>query len=178
MAILLIIPVYIIISIINSGDIVVNNEDFKSNFVLEFKECGKVLSAQVSKPIKGHIVDEVLSNASIDNEKVIISGFLLNPGEEFTISVLTNKAPSSINYDYRIAGISNIVIRNALEEQQETIKGQRNTFSRIMIIAMIVIILGFIIFLLIERASYKRFMKDLYSKYRTANSPKEKEEDI
>ena len=147
------------ISIINSGDVVVTNEDFKSSFIIKLDGCDQILSAQVYKSSNAHIVDEILSNSSIENDELVITDFFLNPGEEFTVTVLTNGAPLSIKYDYRIAGISELVIRDAQKNKKKTIKEYRDSSRNVILLFMAIILLVVIIFVVFTIIENKRDKK-------------------
>ncbi len=149
------------ISIQNTGSLAISNDDFKKDFVVEFHDCEGILNAQISKSSSQYVTEEILSNAIIDGENIIISDFFINPGESFTISVITNKAPSGINYNARISDISSLVLRNTPREKRESLHNTMITF-------LIIVIVAFAAFAVVETISYKRFKKRLESELKNS----------
>lgn len=144
------------ITIKNTGSYEISNEDFKDSFVTRFEDCGKIVSAEVISSTNKEVYDEVLSNAKFENDEIIFRDFFLNPNEEFTFSVITYSKAKSIVYDYRIAGVSNIVIRST---QQEKVN---NVISIIIAVFVVVVIfLGYIFISLgIQEKKYKQLKKE------------------
>lgn len=149
------------ITIKNTGSYEISNEDFKDNFVTRFEDCGKIVSAEIISSTNKEIYDEVLSNAQFENDEIIFTDFFLNPNEEFTFSVITYSKAKSIVYDYRIAGVSNIVLRNT---QQEKVNNVISIF--------IVLLAGSVIFLCyivvsnkIQEKRFERLKKEYDEKF-------------
>ena len=155
------------ISIQNTGNLAISNEDFKQEFVISFHDCGAILSAQVSKSSNQHVTEEIILNSRIDGEALVISDFFLNPNESFSVSVITNKAPSDIKYDARISDVSSLILRN-------TPKEKRDSFRRVMITFIIIVVAAFVAFSVIEYLSYKRFKKRLELEFMNNNTTSSK----
>lgn len=141
------------ISIENSGSIEVDNSDFKTDFVIEFRNCGKILSAEVSKSSSIYAAKEVLSNAKILGEDLVISDFFLNPGESFTISVITDRKAEGINYKSRISGISKLTLRN-------TPKEKRGYFSSVMMFIFAIVIIVVILLIILSIRERKKWREE------------------
>lgn len=109
------------ISILNSGNYAIDNFDFKEQFVISFKGSNSILSAQVYDSTNGAVSTSVLSNAKIDGENLVLENFFINPGEEFSIAVITENKSESVLYQYRISGISELSIRNTPKEKHNRV---------------------------------------------------------
>lgn len=143
------------ITILNSGDLAVENADFKDQFVISFKDSEMILNANISKFSNTSLLEEVLSNSSTKGENLVITDFFLNPGESFSISIITNQKPSKISYHSRISGISELTLKNAKEER-------KSTFSWIVWIVSILVcitVIAVVIMLVVERRRTKQMDK-------------------
>lgn len=109
------------ITVQNSGEYEISNEDFKENFVIQFRGCGKVLSARIHSSSNKSVNDEVLSNATIDGENVSFSDFFLNPDESFSVTVITDHSAEGITYHSRISGMASdsVVLKNTQKETHD-----------------------------------------------------------
>ena len=107
------------ITIENTGEYAITNEDFKDNFSMEFVGSKQIVNAQIVESTNKQIFDELLSNAQFDGIKLTITDFYLNIGESFTIYVITDGKPDTIHYSSRISGISELVYRNTQKEKHD-----------------------------------------------------------
>ena len=110
-------PYYFSITIKNTGDEAITNEDFKRAFYIDFVDCKELIKASVIESTNKDIFDEILDKAQINKTQLVFSDFFLNPSEEFTLSIITESQPSQIKYNPRIEGISNIKIINTTVER-------------------------------------------------------------
>ena len=137
------------ISIQNSGNLAIDNTDFKQDFVIEFSGCGGILSCRLSKSTNSSIAEEVVSNARFENEKLIISDFFLNPGESFSLLVITNGAASRVDYQARLSGISKLSIHNAQAERIAELVNNRHSSMTLFIIILGAVMIGIIAYLVV-----------------------------
>ena len=138
------------ITITNTGDFVITNDDFKEKFLIEFCGCNKILSAQVNNTSNHYVADELLTNATIENENLVFTDFMLNPNETFSINIITDKAPERVIYHSRISGISELTLRNTPKE-----KHLLTLWIGFSVIAMAFVSL--IVLFIIERRSRKKY---------------------
>ena len=104
-------PYIFSITIHNTGDYAISNDDFKSAFSIDFLDCAQIVSASVFKSTNTVITDEVVNNGRFEGSRFIISDFFLNPDEAFTVHIITDGNPSKIVYSSRIKDVSNLIIR-------------------------------------------------------------------
>lgn len=112
-------PFVLEITITNTGEYAISNEDFKDKFSINFTGSDQVVNAQIVKSTDKAISEEVLSNTIVNGTKLIISDFYLNTGEFFTIYVITDGKPDSIDYHSRISGISELIYKNTPKETKD-----------------------------------------------------------
>ena len=154
-------PYFFSITVLNSGNNSVLNEDFKKSFSVDFSGCKGIVNAQVARSTNSMISDEVLSNSEFNGTVLTITDFFLNPSESFTIYVITDGKPDAIYYGSRIADVGELIIRN---KPKETID-QRKWVLYVVLISVIGLALCMIVFLMIwERRSNKK-IQELYQKY-------------
>lgn len=106
------VPKYIYVSSIsikNTGNTAVINDDFNQPMSIEFQD-NTIVRAKVNKTNNKYVYDEVLENAKFEDRTLSIKDFLLNPSEEFTIFVFTKERPRKIIYHSRIANINELVL--------------------------------------------------------------------
>lgn len=149
------------ISILNSGNMAISNEDFKKEFTIEFPDCGEILSAQINKASNSIVIEEVLSSSRIKDEALIISDFFLNPGEYFSVSVITNNTPSKISYNARISDISALTLRNTPKEKKDSL----NTWTMVLLMFLLVAFIALIVSAYISNKRFKELMASEYQKY-------------
>lgn len=150
-------PVLYDITIENSGNQEIENEDFKENFVIAFDGCGRILNAQVRESTNHFISEEVLSNAEVDGENLIFSDFFLNPDESFSVIVITDKRAEKVTYGSRISGVSNLTLRNAPKERLNTL----NTYKLIITLVVGICLIYVAIMVIWIRRSEKKSQREL-----------------
>ena len=101
-------PYIIRITISNTGNQEITEDDFKSDeFEIFFNENVILYDTSVSTATTKNIAEEILSKLEIKDNHLLISPFLLNANESFTLSLITNQE-SEIFYNFRIVGISDV----------------------------------------------------------------------
>ena len=163
-------PHFYDISIRNSGNLEIDNADFKEPFVIEFCGSGAILSAQVTKSSNNAVASSVLSTGKVEGENLIFEDFFLNPGEEFSIIVITDQNCELINYHSRISGISNISLRNTPREKHNLVVRVGFIFLSIVLLAVIVMFISEVRFNKImrrERDQYKAYWSSAHEGQQT-----------
>ena len=112
-------PYIFSITIENTGDYSISNEDFKDAFAIDFLGSKKIVHARITKSTSQSITDEVLSNAKIENTSLIIEDFFLNVNEAFTVYIISDGKPDTIRYSSRIADISSLTLRDTPKENRD-----------------------------------------------------------
>lgn len=107
------------ITVTNTGDYAVTNEDFKDTFSIDFSGSSQLVYAQVVKSTNGAITEEVLSNARIEGTVLSIADLYLNTDESFGIYLIVDGKPDNIIYHSRISGISKLILRNTPKEKRD-----------------------------------------------------------
>lgn len=101
-------PYVIKVTIKNTGNQEIMEKDFTSDkFELFFDDSVILYDASVSNATSQDVAEEIASKIEIKDNHLLISAFLLNTKEYFTISIITNQE-TDISYNFRIVGISNI----------------------------------------------------------------------
>ena len=85
----------------NTGAYPITNSDFF-----------EILSVNIGDCSNQYIREEVVENSSFSNQKLTIDNFLLNPGEMFTVDIISDGGIPLINFDYRLEGISKLNLIN------------------------------------------------------------------
>lgn len=153
----------------NSGNTVITNEDFKENFVIELRGCGKILSAQIRDASNKSVIDEVLSKASVEGEKSIMTDFFLNPQESFSVTIITDHRADGITYHSRIAGISDLTLKNTPKENHDRIIKGMGLFVAISIVAVVALIAT----AYIDDKRIKKKIQEEIKRYQKEDSSKE-----
>lgn len=100
-------PYVIKVTIKNTGNQEITEEDFRSNnFDICFNPNVILYDASIANAVPSNIREEIILNLEAQNNRLHINPFLLNAGESFTLSLITNQE-TDIFYNFRIAGISN-----------------------------------------------------------------------
>lgn len=101
-------PYVIKITISNTGNQYISESDFISdNIKISFSPNTILYDVSVSNATPMNIEDEIKSKIAIEDNCLLISPFLLNVDESFTLSIITNQE-TEIFYNFRIEGIRNI----------------------------------------------------------------------
>ena len=96
----------------NTGAYPITNSDFLRPFIIAFGETDEILSVNIGDCSNQYIREEVVENSSFSNQKLTIDNFLLNPGEMFTVDIISDGGIPLINFDYRLEGISELNLIN------------------------------------------------------------------
>ena len=156
-------PYIFSITISNTGDYAIENEDFKKEFSIDFTGSEGIVKASIIEAQNKDVWDEILESSSINGSELVFSDFFLNPGESFTLSIITNKNHSGINYDSRIEGVPDLTIVNTRADRIEELKNNRTIFIAIMISVVFMVTVGIVIFLIFLIVDAKRYKKELSS---------------
>ena len=120
-------PYLINLTVKNTGDYEILNDDFQAPLTISLG--AKILECEISNSSNDYILEEVSKNSKIEDTKFIISDFLLNPNEQFTLTFIIDNnlydpftAVSKVSYDYRINGISEFSKESILAEVVEELK--------------------------------------------------------
>lgn len=154
-------PYIFSITISNTGDYAIENEDFKRAFSIDFTGSASIIKASIIEADNKDIWDEVLSNSNIDGTELVFSDFFLNQGESFTMNIITNQKPTKINYSPRIEGIPSITLVNTTVDRLEELKENRIIFITVMFSVVILATVGIVVFLIIEAKRYKKHKQEL-----------------
>lgn len=144
------------ITVTNTGEYAIDNNDFKRQFTIDFKGCDKIIAATVYRTTNKDILDEILEKSQFVNTELKINDFFLNPQESFTINIITEKRARSIIYSPRIKDIPNLTLINEPEEKQN----DRRDFFIIMLSIVLLIMLTCIFYLLISERKYKKWKRE------------------
>lgn len=107
------------ITIKNTGDYSISNEDFKESFSVFFSGCDHIVQARVSKCSNESIIEEITAKSSINENKLIINDFYLNTGEYFTVYIISEGVADTIIYNSRISDLSSLTLRNTPKETRD-----------------------------------------------------------
>lgn len=159
-------PYIFSITVQNTGDYAIANDDFRRDFSIDLLDCNRIINASVIESTNQSVFEEILTNSAIDNTRLSITSFFLNPGESFTVHIISDGKPSSIRYSARIEDIPNLTIRNLTSEKIERLEQRRNTFFTIILVFALIAVCALAIWSFVEK---KRFEKMLF-KYKEDTS--------
>ena len=152
-------PYIFSITVQNTGDYAIANDDFRRDFSIDLLDCNRIINASVIESTNQSVFEEILTNSAIDNTRLSITSFFLNPGESFTVHIISDGKPSSIRYSARIEDIPNLTIRNLTSEKIERLEQRRNTFFTIIHVFALIAVCALAIWSFVEK---KRFEKMLF----------------
>lgn len=152
-------PYIFSITVQNTGDYAIANDDFRSDFSIDLLDCNRIINASVIESTNQSVFEEILTNSAIDNTRLSITNFFLNPGESFTVHIISDGKPSSIRYSARIEDIPNLTIRNLTSEKIERLEQRRNNFFTIILVFALIAVCALTIWSFVEK---KRFEKMLF----------------
>ena len=163
-------PYIFSITISNTGDYAVKNEDFKKEFSIDFTGSDGIIKASIIEADNKDVWDEILKNSSINGSELVFSDFFLNPGEFFTVNIITNQTPSGIKYNKRIDDLPNLTLVNTRADRIEELKNNRTIFITVIISAVSIVTVGLVIFSIVEIKRYKKYRKEFlnYVAYKTS----------
>lgn len=168
-------PHLVSITITNTGNYAIDNEDFKKDFSIDFGGCNRIVTAKVVKSSNKAVWDEILSKSRFEGTELIITDFFLNLNETFTLNIITDKKPNAITYSPRISGVGNLTLVNTTAERIKSITAKRDIFVTIMIIIASVTVIGGTAYLIAERIRFKGLIKKLQNIENCINNLEEKE---
>ena len=154
-------PYIFSITISNTGDYAIKNEDFKKEFSIDFTGSDGIIKASIIEADNKDVWDEILGNSIINGSELVFSDFFLNPGESFTMSIITNQNPSGIKYNSRIEGLPNLTLVNTRADRIEELKNNRTIFITVMISVVSIATVGLVIFSVVESKRYKKHKQEL-----------------
>jgi len=105
-------PYLSLVRVANEGGKPVLTKDFEGVFAIHIAEPSEVVNASVTARDPANLVVEIEQ----DTQEFRVKPLLLNPGDSFTVSVLSSKAAPTVDARARIAGVSKIVVVNDLQE--------------------------------------------------------------
>ena len=163
-------PYIFSITISNTGDYAIKNEDFKKEFSIDFTGSDGIIKASIIEADNKDVWDEILKNSSINGSELIFSDFFLNPREFFTVNVITNQNPSGIKYNKRIDDLPNLTLVNTRADRIEELKNNRTIFITVIISVLSIVTVGLVIFSIVETKRYKKYRKEFlnYVTYKTS----------
>lgn len=153
-------PYFYSITIKNTGDYAIKNEDFKNDFYIDFVDGTEIIKASVIESSNKYVYDEILQKSNDDSTKIVFSDFFLNPNESFTLSVITDSKASVINYNSRIEGISNLKLINTTAEK---IHKNHNRFITFMVVMAILAVVVAVV-VVVSHIKYKKREKQFEEK--------------
>lgn len=161
------------ITIENTGEQPILNEDFAKPLTIDFEESTSVIKATIIKASNRHLWEEFLEKASIDGTVLSIEDILLNQGESITFNVFTEGAAGNINYDQRTVGLPKLTLKNITEERDEQLTSLKKWAIIVPIIftaVMIVLIIYSVRMMVISHKSQLEFDKKLQKYYEMVES--------
>lgn len=146
-------PYVIKVTIKNTGNQEITEEDFRSNnFDICFNPNVILYDASIVNAVPSNIREEIILNLETQNNRLHINPFLLNAGESFTLSLITNQE-TDIFYNFRIAGISNT-------------KKSTNTYVYIDNFSIALCIIGFLLFIFYIIVSIRSAKRNLQIQFK------------
>ena len=134
------------ITIENTGEQPILNEDFAKPLTIDFEESTSVIKATIIGASNGDLWNEFREKASIDGAVLSIENILLNQGDSITFNVFTEGRAGNINYDQRTVGLSQLILRNVTKERNEQLESLKKG-AIIVAIVLTVIMVALIIYL-------------------------------
>lgn len=132
------------ITIENTGEQPIQNEDFAKPLTIDFEQSTSVTKATIIEASNGDLWGEFLEKTSIDGTILSIEDILLNPGESITFNVFTEGAAGNINYSQRTVGLSKLILKNVVKERNDKL-ASLNKWTTIGAIVLTVIMIALII---------------------------------
>lgn len=105
------------IMIQNTGAYPITNSDFLRPFIVVFGETDEILSVNIGNCSNQYIKEEIIENSRFENQQLTIDNFFLNPGEMFTVDIISDGDIPLIRFDQRLEGISKLNLVNDPSDQ-------------------------------------------------------------
>ena len=100
------------ITIENTGNQAILNEEFVKEFYINFEESSNILSANISTSSNQYIFDDLKKKSYIKDNNLIIPDFFLNPEDYFTVQIITDKQSKKLHYGYLIENLTDVEFIN------------------------------------------------------------------
>ncbi|MGN6827500.1 hypothetical protein [Paucibacter sp. M5-1] len=97
-------PVLSLVTVTNDGSRPVATADFESPILIDAEGASLLVAAQVTARQPADLKPLL----TVDGRTVSIAPMLLNPGDEFTLALLTAGKPTALRPAARVSGVSNI----------------------------------------------------------------------
>lgn len=166
-------PIFHSITISNTGNYAINNDDFKDCFSISFLGCKRIVNVKITGASNQQLLNEVLEKSSFDGISITFADFFLNPGEQFTVNIITDNKPETIRYNARISDISNLTLRNTPKEK---IIERRSVVLGIACLIFFILAVFFVWTRIYDKKINKQ-MKQLFAQY-IQNKADEKEDGV
>ncbi len=150
------------ISIENTGEYSISNEDFKAPFSINFLGSNRIVQARVSKSSNQSLTNEVLTNAKFQGTTLTIEDFFLNVNESFTVYIISDGKPDTIVYSARIADVSEVILKNTPKENRDT---KLQNMLYIVAIGVGFSIMTIISMIILDKRAKKKFEEQFLLKY-------------
>lgn len=154
-------PFFHSITISNTGNYAINNDDFKDHFSISFLGCKRIVNAKITNASNQQLFNEVLEKASFDGITIMFADFFLNPGEQFSVNIITDNKPETIKYNARISDISNLTLRNTPKEK----KIERISIILGIACLVVVFLTVFFVWTRVQDKKMKKQMEQLHTQY-------------
>lgn len=146
------------ITIENTGDEPILNEDFKEPLMIDFVKSIEIVKASIITSSNQALWNEFLEKTHIQETTLNIESLFLNQGDAITIHIITDGKADVIRYNHRTVGIPSLTVRNTQEEQ-------RDRFNTIIVGTLIIVVISLIVSFIIERVRYKKWRREFNEKY-------------
>lgn len=161
------------ITIENTGEQPILNEDFAKPLSIDFEESAGVIKATIIEASNRDLWNEFLEKSSIDGTVLSIQNILLNQGESITFNVFTEAAAGNINYDQRTVGLSELILKNVVKESNEQLASLKKWMTIgviVFAVIMTVLIIYLVSAMVISHKSQLEFDKKLQKYYEKMES--------
>ena len=158
------------ITIENTGEQPIQNEDFAKPLTIDFEESTSVTKATIIEASNSDLWGEFLAKASIDGTVLSIEDILLNPGESITFNVFTEGAAGNINYNQRTVGLSKLILKNVVKESNDklaSLKKWTTIGAIVLTVILIVLIICLVRIMVISHKFQLEFDESLQKYYET-----------
>ncbi len=140
------------VQIQNTGRVTVRNSDFQIPMSLAFKGVNlkQILSIDITTTNSKHLKNEVVNHSKFKDNQLTILSFMLNPGESFDITIISDGEIAKISYDYRLEGISELkFVENEIQPYRLTNNKSFSPFIVFFIISFMFILLVIVVYVFV-----------------------------
>ena len=149
------------ITIENTGDEPILNEDFKEPLTIDFEKSRGIVKVGIITSSNQALWNEFLKETNIQQTTLSINSLLLNQSDSITFHIITDGKADVIRYNHRTVGLPHLIVRNTLVEK----KNHLDTMMVIMLITCVIVVVSVVLFAIIERRNYKKWHRDFNEKY-------------